>query len=69
MNTEINYATLAGAYKGTMHGLIYALVQTNIVDIDKYDELKAFIAKEIERIDHTYGKASISTGGEKVSTQ
>jgi len=68
MNTEINYASLAGAYKGTMHGLIYALVQTNIVHPNKYDELRAFITKEIERIESTYGKASISTGGEKVST-
>lgn len=63
MNTQINYATLAGAYKGTMHGLIYALLQNNIVDGDKYDELRAFIAKEIERIDSIYGKVSISTGG------
>ena len=69
MNTEINYATLAGAYKGMTQGLIYALVQTNIVDINKYDELKAFITKEIERIESTYGKASISTGGEMVSTR
>lgn len=67
MNTQMNYASLAGAYKGAMQGLVYALVQTNIVDTNKYDELKAFIAKEIERIDSTYGKAS--TGGEKVSTR
>lgn len=63
MNTQINYASLAGAYKGTMHGLIYDLPLSKIVDVDKYDELRAFITKKIEHIESTYSKASISTGG------
>lgn len=55
MTSQINYASLAGAYRGTMHGLIYDLVLSKIVDYDKYDELRNFLTEKIERIESTYG--------------
>ncbi len=57
MNTkqnEVNYAALAGAYKGTMESLIYWLAAANIVDANKFDELKAYIRKEVDYIESTY---------------
>lgn len=55
MTSQINYASLAGAYKGTMHGLIYDLMLSKIVDYDKYDELRNFLTEKIEYVESTYG--------------
>jgi len=51
---EINYAQLAGAYKGCLETLAYNLAMAKILDMSKLDELTSYILKEIERIETTY---------------
>lgn len=55
MTSQINYASLAGAYRGTMRSLIYDLTLSKIIDDDKYDELRNFLTEKIEYIESTYG--------------
>ncbi len=50
-NKPINYAGLAGSYKGMIRGLAYTLTSKEFVDYNKYEDLRNFLDHEIERIE------------------